>query len=194
MIYLLGSTSSERVMLYFQTTNVHKFNEAKEILADYSMSIEHIHHGYEEIQVDDLEEVVVSALSGIPREDLFIEDAGLFIDVLGGFPGVYSSYVLRTLGIHGVLKLMRGADNRNAEFVSMVGLKHMGEVKIFKGVVIGSISPEPRGDSGFGYDPIFVPHGSEKTFAEDIILKREISHRRKALEKLAQYIKKGGFE
>jgi XTP/dITP diphosphohydrolase len=171
---------------------VHKFNEAKEILRDHSIAIKQISHGYEETQGNDLREVVVTSLSHLPEKNLFIEDSGLFIDALKGFPGVYSSYVLKTIGIHGVLKLMRNIDDRGAEFVSVVGLKYMGKVKIFKGVVTGSISLEPRGDKGFGYDPIFIPHGSERTFAEDRILKMKISHRKKALDKLAEYIKKGG--
>lgn len=181
-------------MLYFQTTNIHKFNEAKEILADHDIIIKHVPQEYVEIQGDTLENVVLSALSSNPEENLFIEDAGLFIEALKGFPGVYSSYVWDTLGNHGVLKLMQGLDNRDAEFVSIVGLKHKDGVKLFKGIVRGSISLEPKGEFGFGYDPIFIPQGSEKTFAEDILLKKEISHRRKALEKLAQYVRKGEFE
>ncbi len=181
-------------MFYFQTSNPYKFNEAKEILADHGIEIEHIREEYQEIQGDTLEEVAESSLDAISGENIFIEDAGLFIEVLNGFPGVYSSYVLATIDNPGILKLMQGLDNRDAKFVSVVALKHKGEVKLFKGEVRGTISHEPGGDLGFGYDPIFLPQDSEKTFAEDISLKKEISHRREALEKLARYIKNGEIE
>ncbi len=177
-------------MLYFQTSNPHKFKEAKEIFADHGIKIKRIPSAYEEIQAATLEEVALSALSKITKDDIFIEDAGLFIDSLNGFPGVYSSYVLDTLGIHGVLKLMETVTDRGAEFASVVGMRHASGVKIFKGVVRGSISLEPKGKAGFGYDPIFIPSGHRKTFAEDISVKKERSHRRRALEKLARYIER----
>lgn len=177
-------------MLYFQTSNTHKFNEAKEILAGHGIKIKRIATAYEEIQALSLEEVALSALSKISMEGVFIEDAGLFIDSLKRFPGVYSSYVLGTLGLRGVLKLMEGVADRKAKFVSIVGIKHAGRVKLFKGVVRGTISLKPRGNAGFGYDPIFIPQGYEKTFAEDILVKKNISHRRRALEKLARYVKR----
>ncbi len=174
-------------MLYFQTTNRHKFDEAKEILAGYGIEVEHIPTGYTEIQAPRPEEVVEEALRGIQRGNVFVEDSGLFVKKLRGFPGVYSAHTLEAIGLGGVLKLMEGIEDRRAEFVSVIGL-NAGGVKIFKGAVRGSISLEARGEAGFGYDPIFVPEGSEKTFAEDIKLKKEISHRRRALEKLAKYV------
>lgn len=177
-------------MLLFQTSNKHKFEEAKKILTQYGIKIKRVPLGYEEIQADRLEEVVVSALARISKEGVFIEDAGLFIDSLKGFPGVYSSYAQRIIGNQGVLKLMDSITNRKAEFVSVLGLRHGREVKIFKGVVRGSISLGPKGSMGFGYDPIFIPEGYEKTFAEDTGLKNETSHRRKALEKLSRYMKR----
>ncbi|MEE8167975.1 MAG: XTP/dITP diphosphatase [Candidatus Hydrothermarchaeales archaeon] len=180
-------------MFYFQTTNRHKFAEAQEILGGRGIEIERIPKEYREVQAARLEEVALQALGEIERKGVFIEDSGLFVKALKGFPGVYSSNTLETIGVDGILKLMQGVDNRNAEFVSIIGLK-TEEVKLFKGIVKGSISLATRGNSGFGYDPIFVPEGYERTFAEDIKLKNEISHRRRALDKLANYIKKGESE
>ncbi len=143
---------------------------------------------YREVQASSLEEVVREALEEIPGDNFFIEDAGLFVDALSGFPGVYSAYVFKTLGNAGILKLLRGEENRRARFRSVVGLKLGGEVKLFTGEVLGSIAEEARGEAGFGYDPIFIPEGSTKTFAEDPELKQRVSHRRRALEKLAAYL------
>jgi len=139
------------------------------------------------VQAESLKEVVVEALEGM-EDNVFIEDSGLFVEDLNGFPGVYSSYVFKTIGWGGILKLLEGSENRKAYFESVVGLKMGGEIKVFEGRVEGSIAMEARGDGGFGYDPVFIPRGSEETFAENPGLKNEVSHRRKALEKLDSYL------
>ncbi|MFQ5976348.1 MAG: non-canonical purine NTP pyrophosphatase, partial [Candidatus Hydrothermarchaeales archaeon] len=94
MINLLRVDDITKVMLYFQTSNVHKFNEAREIFQRRGIQIKHIRQEYEEKQADDLDEVVKSVLASLRRGNIFVEDTGLFIDTLRGFPGVYSSYVL----------------------------------------------------------------------------------------------------
>jgi XTP/dITP diphosphohydrolase len=144
---------------------------------------------YREVQAETLEEVVKEALTEIPGDNFFIEDAGLFIPALNGFPGVYSAYVFKTIGNEGILRLLKGADNREASFRSVVGLKLRGEVKLFTGEVRGRIALEAKGSEGFGYDPIFIPEGYDRTFAEDTRLKQRVSHRRRALEKLAAYLR-----
>ncbi len=174
--------------LYFRTSNRHKYLEAKEILSKYNIDVEWINKKYREIQADSLEEVVLEALKNMDNYT-FIEDAGLFIDALNGFPGVYSSFVFKKIGNEGILKLMEDVENRRAKFVSVVGLKINGEYKIFKGVVEGYITHEIRGKGGFGYDPIFIPNGYSKTFAEDTKIKNEVSHRRRALEELAKFLR-----
>jgi len=144
---------------------------------------------YKEIQADSLEEVVKDALNTINSIDngVFIEDAGLFIKALNGFPGVYSSYIENTIGNDGILKLMKDVNDRKAVFKSVIGFKG-SDIKIFEGEVKGEIALESRGTKGFGYDPIFIPEGHKKTFAEDFELKSRISHRKRALEKLARFI------
>ncbi len=178
-------------MLYFQTTNLHKFREAEEILARFGIKIKRIRAPYLEVQADKPEQVVREALKQIGRDGVFIEDVAISILSLWGFPGVYSRYCFETIGLAGILKLLKGATDRRAKFVSVIGLRENGEVKIFKGEVRGSISSEPRGSGGFGYDPIFVPEGHNKTFAEDMKLKNSVSHRTRALKKLARHIMKG---
>ena len=174
-------------MLYFRTTNPHKFREADAILSSYNLRVARLPEAYKEVQADTLEEVVQEAIQGL-EPGTFIEDAGLFIDALKGFPGVYSSYAQRTIGNKGILRLLEGVGDRGAAFESVVGLVTEGGQKIFKGRVRGSISQEAKGEGGFGYDPIFMPEGHNKTFAEDARLKNEISHRKLALERLADYL------
>ncbi len=144
--------------------------------------------GYREVQAETLEEVVREALREIPGDNFFIEDAGLFVSALNGFPGVYSAYVFKKIGNEGILKLLKGEENREAVFRSVVGLKLSGEVRLFTGEVRGRIASEPKGSAGFGYDPIFIPSGYSTTFAEAPELKQELSHRRRALEKLAAHL------
>ena len=174
-------------MIYFITSNENKFKEAEEIFAAHGISLEQKHAPYPEIQADTLEEVVEEGLKSISEENVFIEDAGLFVDALGGFPGVYSRYVEDTLGNEAVLKLLKDVKERGAVFKSVVGYKG-SEIKIFEGTVEGHITTEEKGTAGFGYDPIFVPKGFNKTFAQDFNLKMRLSHRKQAMEKLAKYL------
>lgn len=178
---------SPPVELAFLTTNEHKFSEAQEILKGVAR-LRWRRESYREVQAENLEEVVEEALTEIEGDNLFIEDAGLFISALNGFPGVYSAYVFRTIGNPGILRPLKGEKNREACFRSVVGLKIGGEVRLFTGEVCGRIASEARGSEGFGYDPIFIPEGHEKTFAEDARLKARVSHRKRALEKLAAYL------
>ncbi len=184
-IYVFEKTS--RVMVYFMTSNRHKYLEARGIFKKHRLELRRISKKYIEIQANTLEEVVKEALEHINGKKVFIEDSGIFIKTLNGFPGVYSKYVENTIGNHGILGLMRDVKNRSAVFRSVVGYKDCG-IKLFKGEVLGSIALEERGTQGFGYDPVFVPKGYNKTFAEDYTLKQRISHRRKAVGKLAKWL------
>ncbi len=178
--------------IYFITSNKGKFEEAKEILGKYGVKVEMKSISYPEVQAETLEEVVNFGLKYLQNKldkPFFIEDSGLFIDALNGFPGVYSAYVFKTIGNDGILKLMETVTNRNARFVSVVGYFDGANEKIFKGVVNGRISYSKRGKGGFGFDPIFIPEGYSNTFAELGSEKNKISHRYKALKKLGEYLK-----
>jgi XTP/dITP diphosphohydrolase len=120
-----------------------------------------------------------------------IEDAGMFIDCLKGFPGVYSAYVQKTVGNNGILRLMDGMDNRGAAFKSVVGYVEPGmEPVVFKGELKGDIGFEPRGTGGFGYDPIFYVNG--KSLAEmSLEEKNRISHRAGSMKALKQWLESG---
>lgn len=179
--------------LIFVTSNENKFEEAQEIAKEYGLNIKHQKVSYTEIQAETLEEVVKPSAKEaykLAGEPCFVEDAGLFINPLNGFPGPYSSYVFKTLGNKGILRLMDGMDDRVAEFRAAVGYCDSNlEPEVFKGRVEGKISVEERGSEGFGYDPIFTPQGGNgETFAEmGVEMKNEFSHRAAAIEKFVKW-------
>jgi XTP/dITP diphosphohydrolase len=172
----------------FITTNPDKYREMHEFFKANELELNWINKELPEIQAESLEEVVKFALSSYDGENVFIEDAGIFIEALHGFPGVYSKYVYDTIGNQGILRLLQGVENRSARFTAVIGFKaeRGGDIKLFKGEVKGYVSLSPKGEKGFGYDPIFIPEGHEKTFGEDEILKSKISHRKRAADKLIQ--------
>ncbi len=181
-------------MIRFVTTNEGKYREVSKELEEAGFECEMLAIDYPEVQCDSLEEVVRSSmarLSGKVGGDFLIDDSGLFIPSLSGFPGVYSSYVFRTIGSDGVLNLLQGVEDRAAEFRCCFGLHLGGRNELFIGAVQGTITQEKRGEGGFGYDPIFIPTGGSKTFAEiPTEEKNKLSHRGKVLEKLLKFLEK----
>ena len=193
--------------ILFATSNKNKVSEANEIGKKCGITFTQIHLLYPEIRSDSVAEVAKAGAEYVYNElkkPVIVEDSGIFIKTLNGFPGAYSRLVFEKIGNKGVLKLMEGVEDRAAEFVSAVGyagdcekkIKSFAsksgitesEVKIFEGVVEGKITDRERGDKGFGYDPIFLPKGYVKTFAEDVKTKNAISHRKIAFEKLCQWL------
>jgi len=178
--------------IYFLTGNPHKLEEVRLVLRPYRVEVLQLDEEKLEVQSDTLAEIARTAVEALtPRQyAFFTEDAGLFINALKGFPGPYSSYVYKTIGIKGVLKLMEGIKDRGAYFESAVALytpKH--GVRVFVERVYGRISEEPRGTGGFGFDPIFIPEGFNQTFAEMTIEeKNRISHRAKAVKSMAEWL------
>jgi XTP/dITP diphosphohydrolase len=178
--------------IFLITTNANKAKEIAEILKEYSINIEWIKMKPVEIQSNDIVEIVKNsaydALSKIDKPFL-IEDAGLFIDALNGFPGPYSAYAYKTIGNDGILKLMKDVSNRNAVFKSAIAYWDSQKgVKIFLGETYGTIAIEKRG-IGWGFDPIFIPNEFPKyTYAELGASKNKVSHRKKALEKLVNWL------
>ena len=148
---------------------------------------------YPEIQASTLEEVVDFGLDWLKDKvepPFVIDDAGAFIDSLEDFPGVYSRYIYDTIGVEGVLKQMNDIEDRKATFRCVLGLVLAdGSKHKFVGECTGRIIGEMRGSGGFGYDPIFIPGGYEKTFAElSLEEKNSISHRGRAMEKLVDFL------
>ncbi len=180
--------------IYFATSNEHKFKEAKEILSTKGIEITHFKFSHNEIRSDNLEEIALEAVevafSQLKENDalIFVEDTGLFIDELNGFPGTYSGWVQKKICSEGILALMKGKTNRSASFKTCIALREPTGTKTFFGECTGTITQEIRGKSGFGYDPIFIPAGESSTFAEKICLKNELSHRFKSLLLFANYL------
>lgn len=177
-------------LLTIITSNEGKFKEYEKKLNKFT-EVKMLDIGYPEIQADSLEEVVSFCIEELSEySPLIIDDSGLFVDKLDGFPGVYSSYVMKTIGNEGILSLLRDVEHRDARFECVIGLLD-GEKRLFKGVSRGEITKEKVGNHGFGYDPIFRPEGRSKTFAEmETEEKNEISHRGRAMEKLISYMEK----
>ena len=186
-------------VVFFATNNINKFNEARRVLAGYGIAVGMLRVKTAEIQSANLREIAqTSAQDALKRCHLpvIVEDAGLFIDALHGFPGPYAAYAYKTIGNKGLLKLMENVDDRKATFQSVIAYcdSYSGAPMCFEGEVAGKITTEERmgnGKSGFGFDPIFQPSGSEKTFAEMTIEEKNgFSHRAKVVRKFAEWYKK----
>ena len=188
-----------RMELFFVTHNESKYKEAKQIGLEYNLEINWINLEYEENQEDDIEKIALFSCNNlitknpeIKAKSFFLEDAGLFIDALKGFPGPYSSYVFQKIGNKGILTLMKNRENRKARFKSVAALHYKGEITLHHGVIEGEIVYEEKGGEGFGFDPIFQPISSHQTFAEmSLKTKNLYSHRQKSLREL--FISKTAF-
>ena len=172
--------------LTFVSSNIHKYEEAKKILSSFNLEIKFLKLDLEEIQSNSLKEIALKKAKNAflkCRKSVIVEDDGLFIDSLGGFPGPYSSYVLKTIGNDGILNLL--TNNRKAKFVSVIAYCDATIQKSFEAKLDGTISIVQKG-KGWGYDPIFLPCNVNKTFAE-YNKKNNISHRFKALKKFSNW-------
>ena len=172
--------------LYFVSSNNHKFHEAKKILDSFGINLGFLKSNLEEIQSNSLRNIAMAkardAFSKF-KKPLIIEDDGLFIDSIQGFPGPYSSYVFKTIGNKGILNLLK--NNRKAKFVSIITYCDKNFLESFDGKLDGKISKTLKG-KGWGFDPIFIPNNSKETFAE-MNNKNELSHRYKALKKFSKW-------
>ena len=174
------------------TSNSGKAREFQLLFEEAGLEIEIEPMKTVEIQADSLEEIAVfSSLQAynLLKRPVIVEDAGLFVESLNGFPGPYSSYVYKTLGAEGLLKLV--GEDRRAHFESVIAFYSREHgVKVFRGICRGRIAYEVRGTSGFGFDPIFIPENMNKTFAElGEVEKNKISHRGRAARKLVEWLK-----
>jgi len=180
--------------IYFATGNKNKFEEAKKVFDERfpGCSLSHFGFSHNEIRSDSLEEIAEEAVTAAYKElkkPVFVEDAGLFIDALNGFPGTYSGWVYRKIGDKGILGLLRGEPDRKARFEADIAFHDGKEIRHFHGICKGNIAEESKGQGGFGYDPVFVPTGWSTTFAESIELKNKLSHRYKTLSLLINHLK-----
>jgi XTP/dITP diphosphohydrolase len=184
--------------IVFATNNAHKLEEVAAILGE----------NYEVLSLreigchDDIPETADTFAGNAIQKaqyikehygyDCFADDSGLEVDVLGGAPGVFSARYSGGGSEANMDKLLHNLtekSERGAQFRTVIALLVGEETHLFEGVVRGTITHERRGEGGFGYDPIFVPEGYDLTFAQlGSEIKNRISHRAKAVEKLAEYL------
>ena len=187
--------------LVFATNNKHKLQEVRDIVGDrvevLSLGDIDCHDDIPET-ADTLQGNALIKARHIYEKygyNCFADDTGLEVEALGGEPGVYSArYAGEECNSEAnMLKLLQNLtceNNRNAQFRTVIALIINGEEKLFNGIVKGTISNEKRGDSGFGYDPIFIPEGYTESFAQmSGEMKNSISHRYRATKQLSDYLK-----
>ncbi len=194
--------------IIFATHNEHKAIEIQAILGDNFRILSLDQAGLKEEVPEDQDTLEGNALQkaryvqerlGV---DCFADDTGLEVDALGGEPGVYSARYAELsnekregeeaseANIRKLLKRMEGVGERHARFRTIISLVIDGDQYSFEGIVEGKILEENRGKGGFGYDPVFMPEGYEESFAEmPLSEKNRISHRARAVEQLAEFLK-----
>lgn len=188
--------------LVFATNNAHKLDEVRNILGDtfeiLGMAQIGCHDDIEETADTFAGNALIKAryIKEKYGYDCFADDSGLEIEALGGAPGVYSARFAgeghnSEKNMDKVLSLMQGKSNRNARFCTVVALVTGESEYTFEGEIKGEILDERRGEGGFGYDPIFRPENETLTFAEmGDDRKNAISHRARAVKKLAEFLLK----
>ncbi len=169
--------------MIFVTGNHQKLKEFEAILG---IKLDHAELDLEEIQSVDVEEVVkhkAKQAYDVLKEALIVEDTGLYFDELNGLPGAFIKFFLKKLSLQQICSLIK--ENRKARAVTCVAYFDGEELKVYKGETRGEIAEEPRGSTNFGWDPIFIPEGTNRTFAEISFEEKQYSSmRKKAVEKL----------
>ena len=190
------------IKLEFITSNKGKLREVSQQLAPLGYEVVQVDYGYPEIQADTHEEVAIFGMEYLekryqPKNPILIDDSGLFIEALKGFPGVYSKHALMTIGCEGMLKLLNGEKDRHAYFECMLAYREPGKDILFAhGKSHGQIAiAQMPGTYGFGFDPIFLPYLgdgrlSDRSFSQlDIEVKNTLSHRGLAVAELIGKLK-----
>ena len=191
----------EKIKLFFGTANAHKLEEIKQILGDEF----EIKSFLDLPSVPELEETettldgnaILKAMnffhvSGMP---CFADDTGLEVDALEGAPGVYSARYAgpghdASANMDKLLNEMQGKEDRRAKFRTVIAYFDGKMLKTFEGILKGTVAHLPVGTGGFGYDPIFIPEGSERTLGQyPPEEKAEMSHRARAMKKFVEYVK-----
>ena len=176
----------------FVTTNEHKRREVQGILG---VELERADLALPEIQAIDPAEVAAEkaraarAALGEPAVPVIVEDSGLMVDAWDGFPGALTKWIMQSVGNEGLLRMLGPDNDRSAMAVCVVALAEAdGTVRTFRGEVPGTLAPEPRGEGGFGYDPVFVPEWSSLTYAEMGDDKNTDSHRARAFREVRRWL------
>ena len=174
------------------TSNINKAREVAEFFGGV-LDVTHIPLEIPELRSDNVEVISRQKAQYAYNQlhtPLIVDDTSFSIDVLKGFPGPYAAFVLDSIGNTGILKLMKDVENRNAHFTTVIAFADEYGIRHFSGTIHGRIIPVPRGNGGFGYDPIFEVDG--QTLAElTLETKSRISHRALALTAFREWFLKG---
>lgn len=186
--------------IIFATNNTHKLSEAQAVLGEGFELVTPRMCGIEE-EIPETAETLEGNACQKARYlyertglDCFADDTGLEVEALGGEPGVRSARYATNghdtaANNRLLLQNLRGEENRRARFRTVICLIEGGEEHLFEGIVEGRIIDHETGSEGFGYDPLFIPEGYERTFAEMAAEeKNAISHRGRAVRKLVEYL------
>lgn len=177
--------------IYFASSNSYKYREIEPILSKYGIVSHFVRISIQEIQSESLYKIAkaksTSAFEYL-KGPVIIEDDGFYISSLKGFPGQYSSFIYKTLGNEGLLKLMKNKTNRKAYFVSVIAYNDGHTLKLFTGKTQGLLNRSAT-NGGWGFDPIFVPKNTSKTYGElsQVNRKSLFSHRYKSLGKFSKW-------
>jgi XTP/dITP diphosphohydrolase len=177
--------------IYFASSNYNKYKEIESILDHYGIVSHFVKVSLQEIQSESVHRIARAKSTNAfeyLQKPVIIEDDGFYITSLKGFPGQYSSFVYKTLGNQGLLKLMENKRDRKACFLSVIAYNDGYTLKVFTGKTKGILSRLAT-YGGWGFDPIFVPKSTTKTFGELSQLNRKsvFSHRRKSIEKFSKW-------
>jgi len=180
--------------ILFVTTNEDKRREAQRILGVELVDAALGSQDVPEIQALDFGEVAVHKAHvarealGSPPYPVLVEDSGLVIGAWNGLPGALTRWFLSSVGNEGILGMLSGEDRRARAVCAVAVASPDDRVRVFRGEVPGSIAPEPRGEEGFGWDPIFVPEGGGLTYAQMGDAKHEDSHRARAFRQVRGWL------
>ena len=186
--------------IVFASNNEHKIKEIKSILGDSFLLLSLCDLNINEDIPENEPFLEGNALAkaryifNATGMNVFADDTGLEIEALNGLPGVHSARFAgenkdSSANINKVLSLLGSSENRKARFRTVIALIFEKNEYLFEGIVTGKIIDEKRGDNGFGYDPVFIPEGKTRTFAEmELDEKNMTSHRAKAFEKLREFL------
>jgi len=193
--------------IIFASHNKGKIVEIKQILSPLGIRV----LTADDMELPDVEETGVTfeenavlkalTIAKLKKVPCLADDSGLCVDVLDGRPGVYSARYAPNRDFNKAMEMLlkeikeTGKDDRKAHFSCVIVLGYEdGSYKAFEGRVDGTIAKEAKGNGGFGFDPVFVPQGYDKTFAElGSEVKNKISHRGRALQKFEAFLKKEGL-
>lgn len=179
------------MQISFVTSNKGKVKELK-LALEPEIKVNHLEKEYRELRSDDPEEIARESAERLANElkkPVVVEDSGLFIKSLNGFPGTSSKYIHKRIGLRGILNLMENEKDRAAFYRSAIAYCEPNKKPIsFLGEEKGTIAKEIRGSFGFGHDPIFIPENSKNTYGEMENCQKLKKFRRKAAEKLKTYL------